>query len=200
MKKNYFLIAALTILFSNCTVFKTAENISRLKYKIHSASDYQLAGIKIAEKKNAKDFSSIELLKLTSALLQEKMPLTFKLNIEAKNPNEGISGFERTDITIESFPWRLFVNDREVINGNIEKPQFIPGKGESTIIPLAVEFDLVKNYKEKNLDDILNLALKLGGKEGSSSNVKLKVKPTIGTPAGQIMYPDEITIVDRTFN
>lgn len=200
MQKLTRTIVIILILLAGCSVLKTLENFSRLKYRIHSASDYQILGVSIANKKSIKDFSSFEMLKLTTGLLKGTIPLTFTLNIEAKNPNDGSGGYPKTDLSIDSFPWYLLVNDKEVISGNISEPVFVPGKGESTIIPIRIEFDIAKSFKEKSLDDIIMLALQLGGYEGSTSNLKMITKPVIGTPIGKFEYPNDITIVDKTFN
>jgi hypothetical protein len=128
------------------------------------------------------------------------LPVTFTIYIEAKNPNDGTGGYPRTDLSIQSFPWRLFINDNETVTGNIGKPVFVPGKGESTIIPINVEYDIAKNVKEKNIDDIIALALQLGGIQKSTSNLKILVKPVIGTPLGNITYPDELRVVEKNFN
>src|SRR3989339_1444564 len=102
-------------ILSSCSVYQTISNISRLKYKIYSATDYKIIGITIADKKSLKDFHSIELLKITSGLVKGNLPLTFLLNIEAKNPNDGNGGFARTDLNIVSFPWRLYLNEKEIV-------------------------------------------------------------------------------------
>jgi len=193
------IIVSLSIL-SSCSVYQTISNISRLKYKIYSATDYRIAGVVIAEKKSIKDFNSIELLKITSGFINGNLPLTFLLNIEAKNPNDGNGGFARTDLNIASFPWRLFLNEKEIIQGNITEPVFVPGKGESVIIPIKIEFNVAKSFKEKSMDDILLLLLQIGGVHGSTSNLKMVAKPVLGTPFGKLEYPDEITIVDKSFN
>lgn len=181
-------------------MIQTFSNISRLKYRIHSARDYQLLGVELGNKRSLKDFNSLELLKLSAGLIKGNLPLTFTINVEAANPNDGGGGYPRTDINITSFPWRLFLNENETVRGNITQPVFVPGKGESVIIPIQVEFDVAKSFKEKSLDDILALLLQVGGAKGSTSNLKLVVKPVLGTPIGKIEYPDEITIVDKSFN
>jgi len=188
------------IFIAGCSVFKTIENVSRLKYKIQSAAEYKVAGINVGDKKSLKDFKSLEALKITASAIKGTLPVTFTLFIEAKNPNDGSGGYPSTDISIQSFPWRLFINDNETITGNIGQPVFVPGKGESTVIPIMIEFDIMKNIKEKNVDDIIELALQLGGIQKSTSNLKLLVKPVIGTRLGNISYPSEITVVDKTFN
>ncbi|NJD23147.1 MAG: hypothetical protein FIA82_10845 [Melioribacter sp.] len=193
------IFVSLSIL-SSCSVYQTISNVSRLKYKIYSATDYRIAGVAVAEKKSIKDFNSIELLKITSGFINGNLPLTFLLNIEAKNPNDGNGGFARTDLNIASFPWRLFLNEKEIIQGNITEPVFVPGKGESVIIPIKIEFNVAKSFKEKSMDDILLLLLQIGGVHGSTSNLKMVAKPVLGTQFGKLEYPDEITIVDKSFN
>ena len=208
-KKNYIILKPLRLIIpvilllsiaSGCSVYQTISNVSRLKYKINSATDYKVIGISIADKKSLKDFNSLELLKLTAGLMKGNLPLTFMLNIEAKNPNDGNGGFARTDLNISSFPWRLYLNEKEIVQGNIAEPVFVPGKGESVIIPIKIEFDIAKSFKEKSMDDILLLLLQIGGAHGSTSNLKMLAKPVLGTPLGKIEYPNEITIVDKSFN
>ncbi len=200
MQKLISFLFLLIFIAVGCSVLKTIENISRLKYKIQSAKEYKVAGIKVDDKKSLKDFKSLEALKITASAMKGTLPVTFTLFIEAKNPNDGNGGYPATDISIQSFPWRLFINDNEIVSGNIGSPIVVPGRGEATVIPIDVTFDLMKNIKEKNIDDIIELALNLGGIQKSTSNLKLFVKPVIGTPLGNISYPEEITIVDKTFN
>lgn len=198
--KSFLLLFSLIFILSGCSVLQTFSNITRLKYKISSASNYQIAGIDVRNKKSVKDFNAVDILKLSTGLMKGNLPLTFVLNIEAKNPNDGSGGYPATDISIANFPWRLFVNDKEVVSGELKEPILVPGRGESTIIPLQIQFDVAKSFKEKSLDDLLGLVLQIAGAGGSTSNLKLKAQPSLGTPIGNIKYPEEITIVDKTFN
>lgn len=199
--RKILLVFLITVLFiSGCSVYQTFSNIARLKYRIHSAADYKILGVTIADKRSVKDFNAIELLKLSSGLVKGSLPITFLINIEANNPNDGNGGYARTDLNISSFPWRLYINDKETVSGNIANTVFVPGKGESVIIPIRIEFDLAKSFKNRSLEDILVLMLQLGGVKGSTSNLKLIARPVLGTPLGNLQYPDEITIVDKTFN
>lgn len=198
--RKVFLIFSLSLALAGCSVLQTIQNVSRLKYKIYSATDYRVASITLSDKQSLRDFSAIEILKLTAGIAKGSLPLTFLLNIEAKNPNDGQGGYPRTDLSITSFPWRLFLNDKETIKGNIAEPIFVPGKGETVLIPIKVEFDIAKSFKDKSIEDILMLLLQVGGAKASTSNLKLLVRPVLGTPFGNLAYPDEITIVDKTFN
>jgi len=176
------------------------QNIARLKYRIQSTENYRVVGIQVDNKKSIKDFTPLELLMLTAAIAKGSLPATFSINVEAVNPNDGKDGYPRTDINIQKFPWHLFLNEKEIANGNISSPVFVPGKGESVFLPIQVQIDIMKLIKEKSYEDILALLQKLGGIHGSTSNIKLLVKPTLGTSVGNIEYPDEITIADKSFN
>ena len=198
--RKVFLIFLITAIFAGCSVLQTVQNVSRLKYRIYSAADYRAAGVILGNKKSLKDFSPIEILKLTAGITKGSLPLTFVLNVEAKNPNDGAGGFPRTDLSIQSFPWRLFLNGKETVKGNITEPVLVPGKGETVLIPINIEFDIAKSFKDKSFEDIVLLLLQIGGVKGSTSNLKLLARPVLGTPFGNLAYPDEITILDQTFN
>ena len=198
--RKVFLVFFASLILAGCSVLQTVQNVSRLKYRIDSATDYRVAGIFLADKKNIKDFSSIEMLKLTAGIVKGTLPLTFLLNVEAKNPNDGSGGYPRTDLTLTSFPWRLLLNDKETVKGNINEPVFVPGKGEAVLIPIRIEFDIAKSFKDKSIDDILMLLLQIGDVKNSTLNLKLLARPVVGTPFGNLAYPDEITIVDKSFN
>lgn len=198
IKRIIFLLLPIFILTS-CSVYETLVNISRLKFKLDSVNNIYLKGVSLSDKDQFSDFNAGEILKLTSGLTTGNLPISFRINIAADNPNDG-SGYPATDVTIKAFPWKLFLDDRETISGNINEPIFVPGKGTNTIIPLDVEFDLLDFFKGKNLQSLVNLVLNIRGEGSQSSNLKLFAKPVLGTKFGELEYPDEIKIVDYEFN
>lgn len=196
------IIASILILFiiSACNVLQTIQDLPALKFRIASADEYRIQDVSLNNKKSLKDFTALEMLKLTSGFMKGNLLLTFIINVEVKNNNIGENQFSQSDISIRQFPYRLLLNDKEILQGDIDKPFYIPGRGKSALLPLKVEFNVVKSYKEKSLEDILSFLLQLGGVNGSTSNIKLKVQPTLGTTIGNIRYPSELTIVDKTFD
>ena len=148
-----------------------------------------------------RDVNPINIIKLTTQIARKKLPVSFILYIEAKNPNNGTGGFAPTDIVIKSFPWKLFINNRKIVSGNINSPITIPGKGHVKIIPLIIRANLYKIFKNNSIRNILKTALAIGGARGSSSKLKLIAQPVIGTKLfGEIKYPKPITIVNYKFN
>ncbi len=200
IKKIIFISFIITyiLIFSSCAIFKQAVNISRLKFKLSSISNFTLSGISISQKASLRDFSILDVTQLMNNFQKGIFPVSFTLNIEAYNPNtEG--GFSRQNIDIYDFKWSLIIDSIETVSGNIEKPISVPGTGETTIFPIRVELDLVKFFKDHGFDGIINLALGLGGKNSNLQRIVLKAQPTIMTPLGKIKYPGEINIVDKEF-
>ncbi len=192
-------ILSMLLLLTSCSVYETIINLSRLKFKLGSVNNFQIGGINISGKKSFQDFSAAEILMLTSTLTSGKLPASFTLNVEAKNPNDGTGGYPKTDATLKAFPWRLNINNTETISGNIGSPVTVPGTGEVTNIPLDMNIDLIQFFGNNGLENLVNLALAIGGLEGSSSRLTLFATPTVSSPLGDIKYPGELKIVDQSF-
>lgn len=183
----------------NCSVYETITNLSRLQFKLGDVNNFTIGGVSISNKSKFQDFSAVEIINLTSTLTSGKFPVSFVLNVDAKNPNDGTGGYKRTDATLRSFAWRLKIDDKQTISGDIGSPFTVPGTGEAVTIPLTMQMDLLDFFQNNGLESLINLALTLGGQQGSSSRLTLLAKPTVSTPVGNISYPGELTIVDTKF-
>lgn len=201
MKKQFLITATLLSVFTlyQCSVYQTITNLSRLQFKIGEVNSFRINDLDISDKTSLKDFTAADLLNLTSIFTQGKLPVSFVLNVDAKNPNDGTGGYSRTDATLKSFKWRLFIDDKETISGDIDSPVTVPGTGKVTKIPLRVNIDLLQFFKDQGFDRVINLALTLGGKNSSTSKITLYATPTVSTPIGNITYPGELKIVDTQF-
>jgi len=199
MKKIILLSIALMFLTTSCSVYQTVINLSRLQFKLGDVNNFTINGINISNKRSLQDFNALEIINLTQVIASGKLPASFTLNVEAKNPNDGTGGYPKTNATIKEFPWRLEVDDVETIAGNIGTPVTVPGTGEVQNIPLTMNIDLMQFFGNKGLDNLVNLALTLGGQQGSSSKLSLFATPTVTSPIGDIKYPGELKIVEQSF-
>lgn len=93
----------------------------------------------------------------------------------------------------------LLIDDKETINGKVSTPLTIPSGSQSTTIPVGVGLDLYKFFGDKGYNDIINLALAVGGVNSSAARLKLKMKPTISIAGFPISYPNYITAIDKEF-
>jgi hypothetical protein len=207
MKKITVIYAALgfaILTITSCQFIKdvatTVNNVQRLKYKINNVSNFTMGGMDISNKKTVSDFSVTDGLKLAMALKNGQLPTTFTINVDAMNPNNGQNNTTQIAATIASLPWDLYIDNKLIVSGNINKEISIPGTGSSVTIPLQINTDLVQLYKNEGVDKIMNFALALGGKNKSTSNIKIVTQPSVRTAIGVIQYPSKITIVDKTWS
>ncbi|MCB9247470.1 MAG: hypothetical protein H6613_02495 [Ignavibacteriales bacterium] len=175
-------------------------NLSKLKFKLGSVNNFQVGSMLITNKSKLSDFAATDLLKLTSQVISGKFPVTFTVNVLAQNPNTSSGSGEIADISLQAFPWTLYINDKKTISGNISSPVSVPAVEGVTTIPLQMQLDLLDYFQGDGLNELVNLALKLGGQKGSPSNIKIVAEPVLGTPIGNMSYPSPLTIVDQSFN
>ncbi len=197
--KKISVFILLVLFLSSCGMYKSIMNLSKLKFKLDSVDNFKISGIPVSNKSKLSDFNPLDLIKLTAQVADGKLPVNFTLKVSAKNPNPETVQGGSADIKIVSFPWKLFIDDKVTISGNISNPVIVPGGNKTSIIPLDINLNLMEFFSNSNLESIVNLALKLGGGEGSTSHIKLVAQPVLDTPIGNITYPGELTIVDYTY-
>lgn len=191
-----FVIALVAI---QCSVYQTMVNLSRLQFKLGDVNGFTVMNIPISNKTSLNDFSALDVVKITTSVAQGKFPVSFLLNVDAKNPNDGSGGYQRTDATLKDLAWTLELDGKKTISGRLDNSVTVPGTGEVTAIPLRIEIDLKEFFEDKGYESLINLALTLGGAQGSSSKVALYARPTVTTVLGDISYPGELKIVDTHF-
>lgn len=200
MKKIIPLFLLFAFLNVSCSVYQTIANIGRLKFKLGAVNGFAVNGVQISNKSRLADFSPQEILTISAAVAKGNLPVSFVLNVEAKNPNDGTGGYQRTNATINSFPWRLLVDDKQTVSGNIASPFTVPGTGESVNLPLQINFDIMSFFKDQNYQSLINLVLAIGGREGSSTKLTIYSQPSVSTGIGSITYPGEIKIVSMDYS
>lgn len=199
---SVFLLSSI-LLFTSCSALKDIQkamtNLSRCQFKLESVNNFTLSGIRLSDKKAASDFSLTDGVKLAAAFAQNEFPASFTLNVAAINPNDGTGGTKQTSATLTSFAWTLILDNTLTINGDIADPITIPGTGQKAIIPLVMNLDLAKFFKDRGYDAVVNLAMALGGVNSSPSRIILRATPKIRTSFGDITYPGAIDIIDKEF-
>lgn len=201
MKKQLIISIAVVIslMAVQCSVYQTIVNLSRLQFKLGAVNGFTVMNIPISDKSSLSDFNPLDIIKITSSISNGKFPVSFVLNVESRNPNDGTGGYRRTDATLSDLAWTLELDGKRTISGNLNNPVTVPGTGEITAIPLRIEIDLKEFFADKGYESLINLALTLGGAKGSSSRVSLYARPTVTTVLGDISYPGELKIVDTQF-
>lgn len=189
------------MILTSCGVYNSLMNLSKLKFKLGSVSEFKVGKISLNNKSKLSDFGTIDILKLTSDLVAGNFPVSFTVNVLAKNPNSSSQSNQNlSGISLEEFPWTLYINGKQTISGNISKPVNVPAVDDATVIPLLMKLNLLDFFKDDGLNNLVNMALSLGGSKGSSAKLKIVAEPVLGTPLGKMNYPTPLTILDTSFN
>jgi len=200
MKKIFLISVLLMFTITSCSIYETITNLSRLQFKLGGVNNFNVNGIDISNKSKLSDFSPLEIINLSSIVTSGTLPISFTLNVEAKNPNDGTGGYSKTDANLKSFPWHLQIDSKETISGNIASPVTVPGTGEISTIPIQINLDLMQFIESQGYESLLNLVLALGGQQGSAARLTMFADPTVSTVLGDINYPGELKIVDHQFS
>lgn len=197
------LIFSLLICFQSCAILQQIGdafmNLKRLQFKLGGVNNFSLAGIRIGQFSSLSDISSSDGFKLLNAFRNNSLPAEIVLEVLALNPNDGTGGSPQTVTTLSSLESRLLIDGEPTVTGNIDQPLQIPGTGQAASIPIRMTLDLFSFFGNKGYEDIIGLALAIGGKQGSTSRLALDALPRVSTPYGEIEYPGRITIVDKEF-
>lgn len=199
MIKKTFFILTFAFVFAGCGVVKEINNLSRLQFRLVNIESITLGGLTFTDKTSIKDLSSLDVLKLSTSFIKGEMLLKFVVNGEVKNPNAENTASSKYDFKISSFPWRLLLNGREAIAGNIFSPINIPGDKEISYIPVSIKFNLIKFIRDKEYESIINLVFNLTRQKHTLTQLELYAKPVIDTPFGNIDYPKELKIISLNY-
>jgi hypothetical protein len=206
-KKHALLIALILpglLVLSGCAELQQLASsllsLQKLQFKLGSVHDFNLLGIRFGAKSTLRDFSAMDGFALVQGFQSKRLPAEFVLDIQVRNPNDGSGGTRQTISTLTSLESRLLIDGKTTVTGNIDKAMEIPGTGQATIIPIRLSLDLYEFFGNNGYDELLGLALAIGGRSGSSSRLTLDAQPRVTTPFGEIVYPGRITIVDKEFH
>ncbi len=187
------------IQFGCTSVMDALTNLQRLQFKLGRVTNLSLAGINLSNISSISSLNLVDAANLVASFARGQLPASFTLNVLAKNPNDGTGGTKNASAILQSLAWRLLIDNKETVKGNIPSQITIPGVGQETTIPIGMSLDLLQFFQNQGYENLINLALAIGGRSGSSARLTLMATPTVNTVLGPITYPGEISIVDREF-
>lgn len=187
--KKVFISLLIFLSITSCDVVKQvqqASNFITCSFRLKDIQDVRLAGVLVQNKRDVTDLNIGDAAQLAIALTGRSFPLTFNLNVEAKNTNGSIAGLTRLD-------WILIIDDIEMVTGTNEDAINIPANGVA-VFPLRMNVDLKKVLNGKSGQALLNFGLNLAGSNGEPTRIKLKAKPSIIIGNRLVAYPGYITV------
>lgn len=174
---------------TGCQTLREVSNLRKVDFSIDRVSSPTLAGVNLRDVRSYSDLGARDMLRLSSAIADGTMPLSFTLHLNARNPASN-----DVNARLTKMDWTLLLQDRETISGTFNR-ETVLRPGEPTDVPIDLRLNLVEFFDD-NLRDVVNLALSLRG-EQAATNVKMQVRPTVRTALGPIAYPGTITVVNQ---
>jgi hypothetical protein len=193
MKRSVILILTFLLtsaLYQSCDVVNQATqavNLANCEFRIASVTDITLAGVDVDHITNVKQLTWLDAQKLMIALTKSTLPLNFKINIDAKNPNGAAAGVNKLDYIV-------FIDDTQMTSGTFDQPISIPPDNGTAMIPMQMTVDLKQVLQGKSADALLNFAMNLSGTGGKTTRFKVKLKPYIMINGSPLSYPGYITV------
>jgi len=189
MKNKKFILFALVFAFAivSCKQLQELTNLTKCDFRLKTVDNIQLAGVNVQNIKNVNQISIIDVAKLTTAFLSKNLPLSFNLNVEARNPNPKQAAMTALD-------WILLIDDIEMTRGIINQRYAVPANGGITTIPMNMNFNLFQVLNGRAKDAMINFSLNLSGQGNAPTRIALKAKPTIMLGNYPLQYPGYITV------
>ena len=190
MKKIITLILTVFIWFS-CDVAQQIAGVysmTQCKYSYNSISGLTLAGLNLQDASSLSSLNAVSAANLLAAFSTSSgsLPLNFTLNLNVKNPNTQTA-------LLNGLAYILEIDGMEMTTGSLNQ-QLQINANETAKLPLTLGFDLKKVMSGQSLDAIKNLAFNFAGIGSGSSNVTIKLQPSIQVGGQTIKSPTYIPV------
>lgn len=187
--KKYFIILFVTMGLASCDVLTQVAqmaNFATCSFNFNSLNQIKMLGIDLSKGMSKNDLNATQLLSLANSIVNKKLPVTFNVNLDVKNPNSIAASIAKMDYIIS-------LNGKEVVSTTLNQSVSVPANS-TNIVTIPITTDLFQLFSGESADAIVNLAFKLAGASSNPVNLGIKVKPYITIGNQQLAYPDFITI------
>ena len=193
MKKSVILCAALScMLFSSCTLLdnlfnslSSLANLMNCEYSLKNVSNVSVAGVNVKNVVNG-NITATDVVLLTASIMNKQVPLSLDVNINVKNPTQNAAMLTTMD-------WALDISKTQFATGATNQSYNIKPKTTSTV-PLGVSTDLYRIFSKEGLNSLKTFASSFNS-EGKSSELGLKIRPSLTVANQVIKTPDYISLM-----
>jgi len=187
MKRIQKYIAVLALIttmgsINSCSLLKEVSTLGKCEFKMGTLEHPVIAGIDVSKISGFSDLSFIDVGIIGAAVLKGELPLSFTLNIEARNPNPVTAALNRLE-------YMAYIDDVEIAAGALDQRVEIAPSGGTTIIPMRLSTDLIRILNKDSRATLFNFGLNLADASNRPTRVTLKVKPTILVGMVELQYP-----------
>jgi LEA14-like dessication related protein len=184
--RNYTLYPLCVILLllgmQSCSFLKEISALAKCEFRMGTLDRPVIAGIDVSRINNFTDLTLVDVGIVGASVMRGELPLSFTLNIEARNPNPATAALNRLE-------YMAYIDDVEIASGSLNQRVEIAPNGGIANIPLHLSTDLVSILNKDSRAALFNFGLNLADASNRPTRVTLKVKPTIMVGMMEIVYP-----------
>jgi hypothetical protein len=193
MKKSLIIVAvACSLSFASCTFLdnlannlSSIANLANCEYSLQNVSNVSVAGVNVRNIASGQ-ISATDVVMLASAITSKKVPLALNVNIGVKNPTD-------RNALLTTMDWALDIAAKEFATGSTNQNYNINAK-KTTTVPLGVSTDLYQLFSSTGVEALKTFASSFS-KDGTSSQLGLRVRPAISVAGQTIKSPSYIQIM-----
>lgn len=192
MKKTIIAVAicSCALLFASCSFLQgilgqaqAIANLANCQYTLTNVNNVSVAGVNLKKITNGQ-VSAADVITLSAALLNKKLPLSMDVNVNVKNPTD-------YDARLSTMDWALDIENTQFATGMVNQNRTIGAK-KNTTVPLAVGTDLYSLFSKNGIESVKKFAGSFKS-DGTSSKVALRIRPHVNV-AGMDMPTSYITL------
>lgn len=196
-------LVVVILLLTSCASIRDMANalmsLKDMQFRIVRVENMRVAGVDVSRMSNLSNLSPGDAYNLLQAYHTKKLRTSFLVYVEARNPNDSSGGAKPADLKLKELPWQLYIDDRPTISGVVRNDIVIPGGQTSAPFPLQIEVDLSQVINDRGYEEIMGLALSIGGLNAEPTKLMVEATPTVSTPYGIVKSPRPIRIVNTEF-
>ena len=185
--RKLLLLTAVALLLNACSMFSELVAFTKCEFRLQSLRQPEVCGINISQKSSWSDFSLMEGQIMAAQLLQKRFPFEITVNVEARNPGS-------TMAAVNSIQWIAMLDELQLAQGMVSERVEVPANGGTSTIPVRIRADLFDYLEGGNARAMLDFALNLINAGNQSSQLSMKIKPSVLIGGQEIQYPDYFTI------
>lgn len=190
MHRMKYLSVLTTILISyilmGCSSVQGVKNFSDCQFDYKDVTNIRLASIDVSHIRSPKDLSYMDLLQLIPAFKDKSLGLNMNVNINVTNPNPN-------EAMLEGVDYIIWIDDREVLNGNMDKKISIASK-QTEVLSIPVSVNLLNMASFTTLDALLEFVIGLATDNIDASRMKVSLKPYFLVGKKKMKMPFYVTI------
>lgn len=185
--RKILLYTTAILLLNSCSALSELVALTKCEFRLHSLQEPEACGIDLSRKSSWSDFTFMEAQSVAAHLLQKQLPFEITVNVEVMNPGT-------VKAAVNSIQWMAYIDELQVAHGMVSQGIEVPPSGGISQVPIRVKADLIDYLEGDNPRAMLDFAMNLVNAGNQSSQVSLKIKPSVLIGSQEVQYPDYFTI------